>query len=332
MTIDLHTHFIPEPLADGLRRRTTPPWIERLDDDSERIHMPIGSLALSDDYWDMDKRLEFMDAHGIALQVLSFPGLFGLDSLPADECGPLLKTFNDAASDLTWAHPDRFLGLAALPFADIGAAVSEFKRARTELGLGGAILPNNAFASLEHAERLRPLFEAAEELGGHLFIHPGRRPDEVPLGNVSGSSPFADSFIARQALGVQNNVAHCMVTLLFTDFLDNYENLTLHVANLGGTLPMVIERMDHVATTRTPGEPLPSERAHRVHVDISSLGPKSIRIAADVYGVDRLLFGTDCPIFSTQWSLDAVANSGLSATEQAALLSENAKALLERLL
>lgn len=328
MTIDVHTHFIPEPLADALRQRTTPPWIERLDDGSERIHMPIGALALNDDYWDMDRRRDFMDAHGIATQVLSFPGLFGLDSLPAEECGPLLTMFNDAASELTRAHPDRFLGLAALPFADMDAAVAEYRRGRAELGLGGAILPNNAFASRAHAEELRPLFDVAEELGGHLFIHPGRRPDEVPPGNVSGTSPFADSFIARQALGVQNNVAHCMVTLLFTDFLDPYEKLTLHVANLGGTLPMVIERMDHVATTRTPNEPLPSERARRVHVDISSLGPKSIRIAADVYGADRLLFGTDCPIFSTQWSQDAVANSGLSAAEQEGVLSKNAEALL----
>jgi predicted TIM-barrel fold metal-dependent hydrolase len=330
MTVDVHTHFIPDRLMAALRARRAPPWVEATPDGSERIHMPLGSLALSGDYWDMEKRLAFMDAHGIERQMLSFPGLFGLDSLPARECGPLLSGFNDDAAALVRAHPDRFAGLAALPFADMDAAVAEYRRGRTELGLAGAILPNNAFLTRGHADRLRPLFNAAEELGGHLFIHPGRRPDEVPPAGTEAAAPFADSFAARQALGVQNAVGHCMVTLLFTDFLDRYDRVTVHVANLGGTLPMVIERMDQVAVTRTPGAPLPSDRARRIHVDISSLGPKSIRIAADVYGADKLLFGTDCPIFSTRWSLDAVAASGLSAEAREGILSRNAEEMLGR--
>ena len=43
-----------------------------------------------------------------------------------------------------------------------------------------AILPNNAFLSIEEAEKLRPVFEAGNALGAHFFIHPGRRPDQVP--------------------------------------------------------------------------------------------------------------------------------------------------------
>lgn len=333
MTIDVHTHYIAHAMADAFRSRREPPWIEVLADGTERFHMPVGHLALSDAYYDMAARLAFMDTVGVERQILSFPGLFGLDSLPVEDCFSLLQQFNDDVSSLCGSHPDRFSGLAALPFADIELAVAEYTRARTELGLVGAVLPVNALVSLDHAERLRPIFAIAQEIGGHLFVHPGRRPDQVPApGTTPKGPPFSDNLAARQALAVQDRCAAAMVTLLFSDFLDDYPDITLHVANLGGTLPMVIERMDQVNLTRTPDLPKPSSRLDRVYVDCSSLGPRSLEIAAAFYGAERVLFGTDCPIFLTEWSLDAVANADLQETDRQLILKGNAERLLASLL
>ena len=303
-----------------------------MDDGDERIHLPIGALAFGPQFTDMAARLDFMESLGVDRQLLSFPGLFGLDSCPLAEAGPLLRLFNDDLAALCRDHPDRFSGLAALPFADMDAAVAEFRRARTELGFVGAILPNNFFLSIADAERLRPLFEAGQELGAHFFIHPGRRPDEVPApGAEAARSPFADLMLHRQALDVQNKVASAMVTLLFSDFLDPFDNVSMHVANLGGTLPMVIERMDHASRLRVPDAPVPSERAGRVHVDCSSLGAKSLEIAVAVYGADRIVLGTDCPIFRVDWTLDAIAKARLDDDQRAAIMGGNAAALLQRL-
>ena len=49
------------------------------------------------------------------------------------------------------------------------------------------------------------------------------------------------------------------------------------------------------------------------------LAPVLIEIAAAFYGADKILFGTDCPIFMTDWSLDAVANSRLSDADKHAI-------------
>lgn len=329
MTIDMHTHYIPAAMAEELRRRRDAPWIEAMPDGTERIHLPVGALAFGNDYMDMDARVAFMDEMGVTRQLLSFPGLFGLDSRPVDEAAPLLRLFNDDLSALCARRPERFSGLAALPFADMSAAVEEFRRGRTELGMIGAILPNNAFVTIAEAEKLAPLFEVGNELGAHFFIHPGRRPDEVPAsGRDPDKPPFADSMLMRQALDVQAKVASAMVTLLFSDFLDSYPNVTLHVANLGGTLPMVIERMDHAAALRAPDDPPPSSRAGRVHVDCSSLGARSLEIAVAVYGADRIVVGTDCPIFSTQRTLDAIRSANIGEAERQAILSGNAERLL----
>ena len=332
MTIDVHAHYLSPSLADGLRKRTEAPRIEQLNDGRERYHMPHGTLMLSDAYYDIDARLAYMDGLGVKRQILSFPGLFGVDSLPIEDCADLLAGFNDHVAGVAEAHPTRLSGLAALPLADMDEAVREYRRARLDLGLVGAILPVNLLVTADHAASLAPIFAVAQELGGHLFVHPGRRPDEVPpAGTVQNSSPHADNMAARLALAVQDRCAAAMVTLVFSDFLDAYPDVSLHVANLGGTLPMVVERMDQVTLTRTPGDPAPSSYLKRVHVDCSSLGPRAIEIAAAFYGADKILFGTDCPIFMTDWSLDAVANSRLSDADKHAIREGNAARLLETL-
>lgn len=293
--------------------------------------IPGGSLAFDSSYADIQARLAFMDRIGVRRQVLSLPGLFGIDSLPFDECRDMLRQFNDEVTAVCRRHPDRFLGLAALPFADMEASVAEFRRGREELGLAGAILPNNAFATSRHAERMRPLFELANELGAHFFIHPGPRPDEV-MRQAPNAAPedALDNPMQRRALEVQADVGQAMVTLLFTDFLDGYPNVSVHVANLGGTLPAVIERMDHTVRARGLQMPLPSQGVRRVHVDCSSLGPRTLELAVAVYGADRIVLGTDCPIFRSDWTLDAIREARLTDAQREAILSGNAARLLER--
>jgi predicted TIM-barrel fold metal-dependent hydrolase len=331
MIIDMHSHYMPVAMADGLRSRRAAPWIETAGDGSERIHLPIGSLDFGNQFTDMDARLDFMDGLGVDRQLLSFPSLFGLDSLGVDQSLPLLRLFNDDAAALSARHPDRFTGVASLPFADMEAALVEFRRARVELGLIGAMLPNNCFTSISEAEKLRPLFALGQELGAHFFIHPGRRPDEVPEDDSKpGQYPFADLVLHRQALDVQNKVAAAMTTLLFSDFLDPYPDVSVHVANLGGTLPMVIERMDHALGLRAPDAAPPSSQARRVHVDCSSLGARSLELAVAIYGADRIVVGTDCPIFRTDWTLQAIKDARITEDERNAIRGGNAAELLRR--
>ena len=66
MPFDLHTHFLPDALADVLRTRSEPPFIRRDQGiDGERLTMPIGSLAFTSAYTDMTARVDFMEEHGI---------------------------------------------------------------------------------------------------------------------------------------------------------------------------------------------------------------------------------------------------------------------------
>ncbi|NQV55468.1 MAG: amidohydrolase family protein [Rhodospirillales bacterium] len=333
MIIDMHCHYVPEPVAEILRNRTSAPFVEKLADGTEQRHMPAGNiLSFADDYTDMaDLRINHMDEMGIDIEVLSMGLLFGLHALPIEEAVAVATAFNDDLSALCKGHPHRFRGLALLPMADIGAAAREYRRARLELGLIGAILPVNSFVSREEADKTAAIFEAAQETGGHIFVHPGLRADELAaIGNKKKNKPADPNSTERMALKVQHNLALAMVTFSFSDFLDPYPDITVQLANLGGTLPMVLERMDHTVTSRMSERPLPSSQLGRIYLDCASLGPNAIDIAAKVYGPDKLLFGSDYPIFPIAQALDAVKNSSIDDDAKQKLLGGNAQTLIDR--
>lgn len=320
--IDLHAHWIPPELAEQLRRRRVAPRIEATADgelfvtwQGRRAFPPLG---------DLDDRRGFMRRHGVAMQVLSLAGLFGIDCLPVEESAPLVRAFNDAVAAACRADPERFAALAALPLADAGAACRELERAHA-LGLRGAILPADGFASLAAAERFKPLFAVANRLGSHLFVHPGpiTPQPERPIYDVQTDQAWQ----RRIVLEAQARLSEAIVTLNLSDYLTSYGGVTVQVANLGGTIPFLVERMDEVSRSGGGGD-LPSTRMRRCYVDTASFGPRAIELAAACYGADRLVFGTDCPIFSTDRALGALAEARLDERSRELVLAGNARRLL----
>lgn len=325
--IDSHAHFLPAALVAALRGRREAPDIRGEPGGGEslgiwRTRMPYGRA-----YDDLDGRLAHMERLGIDRQVLSLPGLFGIDSRPVADALPLVRAFNDGAADLVRRHPDRFSGIAALPLADIAAATEEYRRARG-LGLSGMILPGDAFVSVAAAGRIRPLLDLAAAIGGLVFVHPGPLPDAAG-GTLEAAAPHSDSVVHRRVtVDIQNRMTEVMVTLALTDLLEPYPTVPVQVANLGGSLPFVIERMDHVYALRHPEAPPPSRSLRPLYVDAASLGPRAIALAAEVYGADRVLFGSDAPVFDDARCLDAVRQSRLSPAERDLVAGGNAERML----
>lgn len=335
LLIDAHCHWLPGALAAELRRRTVSPCIEKNAAGAERLMIYRESLAFSErDYVDIQARLKLMDRLRIDAQLLSLPGLFGIDCLPVDDALPLVQMFNDHLAELVARYPQRFIGLAALPLADMDAACAELRRARVTLGLAGAILPADGFIDTAAADYFRPLFVLAQELGGHFFIHPGPLPSAPgDRGTDRSHKPWRDNAGQRHiSLAVQARLSEVMVTLSMTDFLTPFDYISVQVANLGGTLPFLLERMDHVARIREPDAPAPSTKLRRsgIFVDCSSFGPRAIELAVTAYGSEYVLLGTDCPIFDIPRTVDSVKKARLSENEQQALLGGNARRLLEK--
>ena len=326
MAIDCHAHWIPPVLADALRKRRAAPRIQAAPD-GEGFFSYQGNRPFDAAFGDIAARRALMKRCGVRMQVLSLAGLFGIDCLPVDESAPLVQSFNDAVAEECRETPGQFAGLASLPLLDIVLACRELERA-CRAGLRGAILPADGFRTLADAARFRPLFEAGERLKCHFFVHPGptQAPLEVPLRN----SAEDNAWYRRIVLETQARLSEVMMTLNFSDYLDPYPNITVAVANLGGTLPFVMERMDEVARKQPGSTTLPSMQRSRCYVDTASFGPRGIEMAVACFGADRVLLGTDCPIFDTARSLKSLADARLDSETRERICVTNAHGLFAR--
>jgi predicted TIM-barrel fold metal-dependent hydrolase len=261
-----------------------------------------------------------MAAQRIGHQVITFPGALGPDVLPLDEARPVVRAVNDELAAVCAAHPGRFTALAGVPLADQDAAVAELERAVRGLGLRGVILPGNYFLSAVTMRWVEPVLAAACALGAHVMVHPGHRHDEDLT-----PKRYDDWTMHRAStLDLHNAISHGVVTLIHAGLAERYPGMVVQVVNLGGAFPMLVERMDHIVQTRDTGAPLPSGMLGGLVFDMASLGPRALEIGVKVLGAERVMFGTDYPIFDSGVSAAALAAADISDEVRAAVRWGNA--------
>lgn len=321
----MHAHFYGETLFGHLAARGAVPKVEMRGGQRWMV-TPTSAFALSGGFVSLEDRLAWMRAQGIERQMITFPGALGPDVLPIADSLALVRDVNDELAATCQAHPDRFLALAGLPLADAGQAAKELQRAVHVLGLAGAIVPSNYFHAMAGIAALAPVLEAAEAVGAHLMLHPGQRHDES-----LEKRTWPDLALHRAStIELHGGITHALVSLIHSDAMRRYPHITWQVVNLGGTFPFVVERMDHIVATRDPAAPLPSTMLGEIVFDCASLGPRALEMAVAVLGAERVMFGTDYPIFDSKVSATALRTARISAAERAMVASGTALAVLAR--
>jgi predicted TIM-barrel fold metal-dependent hydrolase len=242
---------------------------------------------------DIATRIKHLDDNKVQKQLLSYTVALGYDvSLSAEELRPFYRTLNDDLAEIVRQHPDRFLGVAAVPTADTAWAAQELERAHRELGLIGVALPLNAFSTLESARTQAPLFAAAQKFGSHVFVHrapaSSTLPGQPPLILPTDLGPIRWSVISN------THLVNGAITLGLTDFLNPYPDVSVQVIMLGGFFPYLLDSI--VAAGRRQGIDDPLARLRRIYLEpgpYSSTNGEWVALAAAKFGADRILFGTD---------------------------------------
>jgi len=300
--IDWHAHWIPSKLLEALHARNI------------AVHR-FGQAT------DIAQRLAMLDAAGVDGQLLSLPGLFGIDSLPAEQSGDLVHIFNALTQELVARNPRRFQGLASVPLADQDAACRELEWAMAN-GMLGAILPNDAFLSLPATSAWSPLMECANDLGAHLFIHPGPLPAEKRW-TYDEPEGIDNKTLRQTGLNTQARISPSVMTLLHTDYLAAFPNVTIQIANLGGTYPFVLDRLDTIRV-RDGDFDRSGVDMTRIFFDTASFSRRSIELAAEVFSPRQIIYGTDCPVFDLEIPLKGVRDLSLGESAIRHILSGNA--------
>jgi predicted TIM-barrel fold metal-dependent hydrolase len=327
MAIDLHSHWFPAKLADAFRQRKSKPMIHTKEDGVEYMESMFSAPLRTEQ---LEKRIAEMDRTGVESGVISLTTVFGVEGLPAEEAIPLCRINNDGLAEVCSQYPDRFHALATLPVGDIDAAIAEFERAMKLPGMVGALLPGDGFLSLKRAERFRPLLEVIDRYNALVLVHYGKTANDADPIKVDSSD---NGHPRMGTLDMQARLSQNMITFCLTDYLKAFPNLTLLSHNLGGNIPFEIERMDHrTMIDLPPGTELPSKkfRVAPVLVDCNSLGARAIEMAAEVYGADKIVFGSDGTSFGMEWTQKAINDARISEQDRDAIRFANAKRAIER--
>jgi aminocarboxymuconate-semialdehyde decarboxylase len=328
--LDVHTHIlppsVPDPPSAGAERAGWP-VVERTGD-RRRVHQ-AGRLVrtLTPPGWDVDARLAEMDALGVAAQVLMpIPFTFCYDADPA-VAGWLARVQNDAIAEIVAARPDRFYGLGTVPLQDPAAAVAELRRIMTEPRLGGVEIGTHVAGTSLHDASLAPFWAAAEELGAAVFVHPGRflAPDRTGHNGL-------DFGLARP---VETGIA--AGALVHGGVLTRHPGLRICLAHGGGCTAMMAGRWQRGWDLLPRPEALtdagPRELLARLWVDTLTYDPGALRLAAEVFGADRLVVGTDYPFTVAERPpgaavAEAVRTGGVPLADWPAELAGNARRFL----
>jgi len=288
MKIDCQSHVFPEEYAEILARNPHSPQAISQEGGYVITYGDVQKFQLKLESYDVDRKLHDMDVAGIDVSILSV-NMPGPEMLAPDLRLKGAVTCNDYVAGIVRKHPDRFAGLACLPWQDVPTAIAEMERAKYELDLKGIFLYSHIGGTPVDLPVYEPIYQRAEELEMPVVLHP-----IVP----TWAEAIKDySMIPMVGLMVDHSFA--MLRLILSGILERYPGLQVVQPHAGGVLPYLWGRVQNQTEVMKRGiekiTQSPSQYYQRVYFDMVSPSALAMKFIYDFAGADRLLFGSDHP-------------------------------------
>jgi aminocarboxymuconate-semialdehyde decarboxylase len=277
-SVDLHAHWFPEAYAKALNQ----------------LRPSITPSANPLDY-DLDRRIQWMDKHGVQMVTLTLSGGMPWQWVRPDEAPHLAQMINDLAVEAHSKHPDRFIAGIELPIRDPQLSLKELNRVAGKPGMRAIHIPN----SFEGRDYLfepayEPLLARTEELGYPILFHPLDGDDNIYAGKERLGNPLAQSANINNTLGFTFESATTATKFIITGTLDKFPALEIVLPHSGGCFPYIAGRVERGLVAKKFKLPRPfREYIRRFHYDALTFYPETMRFLIDLVGADRVVIGTD---------------------------------------
>jgi aminocarboxymuconate-semialdehyde decarboxylase len=321
--VDFHNHFYPPAYLDALRSGSSAVEVTIDQDGNPRIYYPGDYNIAVPGHRDIDYREQVLKEHGVDTQVLTLttPGTHVETPATAARFATLV---NDAFAEVARTKPGRFTALATLPLNDVAASVKELERACTQLGFRGAMLFSNVNGTGLNEDRFLPLYEAANQLGAVLYIHPTH-----PVGVEAMTD-----FWLMPLVGFLMDTTLAAAKIVFSGIPERFPKIRWALCHLGGAIPYLAERLDRgfeaFSECRANIPRKPSEYLREFYYDTVNFNSAALQLAIGFAGVDHILAGSDYPhqIGSIPKMIESIRGLDLAEADRAAIFGGNAVRLL----
>jgi aminocarboxymuconate-semialdehyde decarboxylase len=325
-TIDTHAHVLTEETM-ALLRQAAPkigPKLTPIDAESARLDVAgVAYKPFPRGGWDLERRLQDMDAAGVDMQVLSVTPqtfLFNQEAALTNETSIIQ---NDQIAKLIRQHPDRFMGLATLPMQAPELAAAELTRAMSKLGLRGAQIGTNTNGKNLDDPALEPLWAAASELDAFIMVHPTA---------VAGADRLKSYYLVN-LIGNPLDTTIAAASLVFGGVLERFPNLKFLMVHGGGFTPYQAGRWIHGWNVREEAHGQlpngPAASLDRLYYDTILHSKTNLEFLIGSLGASRVVLGSDYPFDMAMLDcVEHVRSLDISETDRAIVLSQQAEKLL----
>ncbi|MCY4643948.1 MAG: amidohydrolase family protein [Bacteriovoracales bacterium] len=293
-TIDIHTHILPPEIPKFKDLFGYGGFIELchrgagcgadMIDDSGKFFRRVDRKT-----YDPKTRIVDLDESGVDVQVLStVPVMFSYFAKPKD--GEYVAQFlNDHIGEVVETHPKRFVGLGTLPMQSPPLAVKELKRCHS-IGLKGVQIGTHIQGKNLSDKEFFPLYEASEDWGMALFIHPWQ---------MMGTETMP-SYWLPWLVGMPAETSRAVCSMIFGGVFESFPKLRVAFAHGGGSFPATVGRIEHGHRVRPDlcavDNPFnPRKSLGRFYLDSLVHDEAMLRYIVDLVGVEKVALGTDYP-------------------------------------
>jgi len=304
MIIDVHHHLFP------------PPFVAQL---IEHEHYLARGVART---WTPQVSLDDMDRAGVATAITSItaPGfaLLGRERLFA-----VNRECNEYGARMSAEHRGRFGLFASLPLPDVDASLREIGHALDVLKAEGIGLLTSYGDKWLGDAALAPVMDELDRRHALVYVHP-TTPD-CCRNLLPGVADWVIEFPA--------DTARTIASLLFSGTAARCRNIRFIFAHVGGILPLVTEHLVRAAEVdKALAANVPNgvrSQLRDFHYDTALRAhPVGMFGALHTVGIERLLFGSDAPLRTSQSQVEGLRASGLGEADLRKVEFGNARRLL----
>jgi gamma-resorcylate decarboxylase len=301
----------------------------------------FGSIGWKQDEWTAmadalqetgEVRLADMDGAGIEIAAVSLAAPCIQDVVDPADATAKAAAANDALAEVVAAHPDRYVGLAALALQDPTGAADELERCVGELGFRGALVNGySSIGDLDTAgyydeEAYLPFWERVAALGVPFYLHPRN-----PLPTQRRYYDGREALLGPTWAFTVETASHCL-RMMVSGLFDRFPELTIVVGHMGELLPFAVERteqrLSHIPTVELERGPAQVLRENFFITTSGNFHTQSLLGAILQLGADRILFAADYPFERTAEAAEWFDAVPISAGDRQKIGRGNAAALL----